>query len=148
MCLLVDNTNQIPSINDLLRFRFAAHALFVNTPVPTRLRLKQAPVFTGNVHLISKSSQGSFYRGNLYLNYFSNRHYNLLYLQTGTITRTGYPIVNDLLCFRFEVNALFVNTPVQLAFGSNRHPYLLTICISLRKPRVCHITRCSPPVTG
>ena len=51
------------TINDLLRFLFAAHVWFVNTPVPTRLRLKQALVFTDNVQLTTKSSYMSCYNG-------------------------------------------------------------------------------------
>ena len=41
---------QTTTINDSLRFRFAAHARFVNAPALTRLWLEQAPAFTGNVH--------------------------------------------------------------------------------------------------
>lgn len=57
---------QTTTINDSLRFRFAAHARFVNASALTRLWLEQAPAFTGNVHLISKSSLMSYYSGWLY----------------------------------------------------------------------------------
>lgn len=55
------------TINDSLWFRFVAHARFVNAPALTRLWLEQAPAFTGNVHLISKSSLMSYYSGCLCL---------------------------------------------------------------------------------
>ena len=57
--LLIQKTDS--AINDSLRFLFAAHAWFVNTPVLTRLRLKQAPVFTGNVHHTTKASHMSYF---------------------------------------------------------------------------------------
>ena len=57
--LLIQKTAS--AINDSLRFLFAAHAGFVNTPVLTRLRLKQAPVFTDYVQFITKYSQMLFY---------------------------------------------------------------------------------------
>ena len=56
-----------PIINDLLRFLLATHAWFVNTFVLTRLRLRQAPVFTGNVLLATKSSQTSYYSGYIHI---------------------------------------------------------------------------------
>ena len=52
-----------PCCKYLLRFLFASHALFVNTPVRTRLRLRHAPVFTGNVQLTTKYSQCTYSRG-------------------------------------------------------------------------------------
>ena len=49
-------TGGLHLVNDALHFLFDAYVFFVNTPVPTRLRLKQAPVFTDNVHFITESS--------------------------------------------------------------------------------------------
>ena len=49
-------------INDTLRFLFDAYVFFVNTPVPTHLRFRQALVFTDNMHLITKASCMSYYK--------------------------------------------------------------------------------------
>ena len=49
-------------VNDTLHFLFDAYVFFVNTPVPTRLRLKQAPIFTDNMHLITKALCMSYYK--------------------------------------------------------------------------------------
>ena len=56
-------TGGLHLVNDTLHFLFDAYVFFVNTPVPTRLRLKQAPVFTDNVLFQSKCSQMSYYKG-------------------------------------------------------------------------------------
>ena len=55
-------TGGLHLVNDALHFLFDAYVFFVNTPVPTRLRLKQAPVFTDNMHLITKTSCMSYYK--------------------------------------------------------------------------------------
>ena len=56
-------TGGLHLVNDALHFLVDAYVFFVNTPVPTRLRLKQAPVFTDNVQLTTKSSYMSCYNG-------------------------------------------------------------------------------------
>ena len=35
--------------------------------------------------------------------------------------------------------AILLQNVLQLAFGSDRHPYLLAMCTIQRKPRICHI---------
>ena len=55
-------TGGLHLVNDALHFLFDAYVFFVNTPEPTRLRLKQAPVFTNNMHLITKASCMSYYK--------------------------------------------------------------------------------------
>lgn len=57
LCLLYLYSYAIHYDKNLCKFLFHAYALFAHAPVQTRLRLKHAPAFAGNMHVITKLTQ-------------------------------------------------------------------------------------------